>query len=323
MNKLGQRISFYRKQKGLSQEKLAELLDISRQAVTKWENGQSNPTSENLIKLAEIFGIDLMCLLNPDNASDKSEIVMDKGPYILSAISIITLLIYIVAGIAVKRIYADTLIPMIIISIPMQLFLTLYYANAIKSKNFTGMAGYSHKTEYNIPELKKVIISIIYHINIASVVYVVTMAVFALFDVGLSFEWAEILLLFIYITDFISSILIINYRSMERVYKNKTDVVKSKASFPIIIVFIAVVFAGMIELFVLMSLKEISNNTAPALVLALICMIAVFVMVAALLVEMNKIEKWQPDAEKYNLSKSFKICFAIAVLCFIFMPFAI
>lgn len=59
MNTLGERITHYRKKKGLSQEKIAEYLGISRQAVTKWESDKSNPSTENLIRLAELFGIAL------------------------------------------------------------------------------------------------------------------------------------------------------------------------------------------------------------------------------------------------------------------------
>lgn len=53
---LSERIKEQRKKCGMSQEKVAELVGVSRQAVTKWETGQSAPSTENLFKLAEIFG---------------------------------------------------------------------------------------------------------------------------------------------------------------------------------------------------------------------------------------------------------------------------
>jgi len=59
-NKLQQ----YRKLNKYSQEKLAELLGVSRQAVTKWENGKSAPSTENLIKLTSIYKIALDDLIN-------------------------------------------------------------------------------------------------------------------------------------------------------------------------------------------------------------------------------------------------------------------
>ena len=52
---LGERLKMYRTQKGLSQEKIAEMLGVSRQAVTKWELGQTTPSSDNLIALANLY----------------------------------------------------------------------------------------------------------------------------------------------------------------------------------------------------------------------------------------------------------------------------
>ena len=56
---LGERLKMYRTQKGLSQEKIAEMPDVSRQAVTKWETGQTTPSSDNLIALANLFDVSL------------------------------------------------------------------------------------------------------------------------------------------------------------------------------------------------------------------------------------------------------------------------
>ena len=46
-----------RKQKGLSQEELAEQLGVSRQAVSRWELGQTLPDIFNLVQLCELFGV--------------------------------------------------------------------------------------------------------------------------------------------------------------------------------------------------------------------------------------------------------------------------
>ncbi|MCD7998789.1 MAG: helix-turn-helix domain-containing protein [Clostridiales bacterium] len=47
----------------LSQEELAARLNISRQSVTKWENGQSFPDIQNLIQLSDIFKIPIYKIL--------------------------------------------------------------------------------------------------------------------------------------------------------------------------------------------------------------------------------------------------------------------
>ncbi len=52
----------------LSQEELANKLDISRQSITKWENGQSFPDIQNLIQLSEIFRVSIDRLVKENDA---------------------------------------------------------------------------------------------------------------------------------------------------------------------------------------------------------------------------------------------------------------
>lgn len=56
---IGERIIELRKLSGLSQADLSKALDVSRQAVSKWETDQSNPDAANLIRLAEILDTDI------------------------------------------------------------------------------------------------------------------------------------------------------------------------------------------------------------------------------------------------------------------------
>ncbi len=62
---LGENIKVKRRELKLSQEYVAEQLGVSRQAVSKWETDQSEPTTKNLIELAEIFHINLSELIDP------------------------------------------------------------------------------------------------------------------------------------------------------------------------------------------------------------------------------------------------------------------
>ncbi len=56
---LGQRIVTLRTDKAISQGQLAQMLGVSRQAVSKWENDQSSPDTRNLILMTEILDTDL------------------------------------------------------------------------------------------------------------------------------------------------------------------------------------------------------------------------------------------------------------------------
>ena len=52
---IGERITLLRKEKDISQAELAKRLDVSRQAVSKWEQGTSSPDTNKLIQLAKIL----------------------------------------------------------------------------------------------------------------------------------------------------------------------------------------------------------------------------------------------------------------------------
>lgn len=68
--KLGGEIQRRRKLMGLSQEDLAQRMNVSRQSVTKWETGQSAPDLDRLIQLSDVLRISLDDLLkNPDASS--------------------------------------------------------------------------------------------------------------------------------------------------------------------------------------------------------------------------------------------------------------
>lgn len=62
--KTADRLQELRKSHGYSQEALSEKLGVSRQAVSKWERGESSPDTDNLIALANIYGITLDDILN-------------------------------------------------------------------------------------------------------------------------------------------------------------------------------------------------------------------------------------------------------------------
>ena len=61
------RLLDYRKKNNLSQEELAEKIGVSRQAVSKWERAEASPDTDNLIKLAEIYGVSLDELIKGEN----------------------------------------------------------------------------------------------------------------------------------------------------------------------------------------------------------------------------------------------------------------
>ena len=62
-----------RKQHGYSQDELADKLNVSRQAISKWERSESSPDTDNLIALARLYGVSLDELLNYTPASASAD----------------------------------------------------------------------------------------------------------------------------------------------------------------------------------------------------------------------------------------------------------
>ncbi len=66
---LSEKLYALRKKNGLSQEQLAEELNVSRQAISKWESGNSIPESDKLVAISNYFNVSLDYLLKDDESS--------------------------------------------------------------------------------------------------------------------------------------------------------------------------------------------------------------------------------------------------------------
>lgn len=72
---IGNNIKFFRKNKGFTQEELADLLSVTPQAVSKWESENGLPDVSMLIPLAQVLGVSTDALLGYDSLSENEEII--------------------------------------------------------------------------------------------------------------------------------------------------------------------------------------------------------------------------------------------------------
>lgn len=80
MNKFPEQLKKFRKEQNTTQDDLANKLFVTRQAISKWESGDSTPDLNNLIKLTDIFNISLDALVfgtEREAKVDASEFVFD------------------------------------------------------------------------------------------------------------------------------------------------------------------------------------------------------------------------------------------------------
>ena len=77
--KLEEKLISLRKEKGLSQMKLAEMMNVSRQAISRWEVGAAVPSTDNLKFLGNLYGVSLEYLLHDDEPNpNQNETPMQK-----------------------------------------------------------------------------------------------------------------------------------------------------------------------------------------------------------------------------------------------------
>lgn len=78
----GEKIQKLRKEAGLSQEELAYQLEVSRQAISKWECDNGYPETEKIIKMSKLFHVSLDYLLNEEDEQRPEMNPEEKGIYI-------------------------------------------------------------------------------------------------------------------------------------------------------------------------------------------------------------------------------------------------
>ena len=76
---LKKKLSQLRKEKGLTQLELAEALQVSRQAVSRWEVGTAVPTLDNLVSLSEVYGVPLDDLIQNETTVPAAQ-TEEKAP---------------------------------------------------------------------------------------------------------------------------------------------------------------------------------------------------------------------------------------------------
>ena len=151
------------------------------------------------------------------------------------------------------------------------------------------------------------------HIGMLSSVGVFLLCAINFADLNIS--WMNGLLIFLYCLNFILTILINNYRSINKIYCKEKDKKRAIKSIPITVVYLLLLFAGIGTTVLLFELRGIENNTIPAMKLSGFLLVGVFVATIGFFVENNNIRKWSENEIPYRVNKiSVASMFACLVL---------
>lgn len=102
---LGKKIMTMRNEKNLSQEQLAEKLNVTRQTISNWENGKFYPDIDSLVNLSKFFNVPLDVLLSYDDKvldylKDSTDIVKSNKNILYAVLlNILLIIAFIIVGI--------------------------------------------------------------------------------------------------------------------------------------------------------------------------------------------------------------------------------
>jgi len=301
---LGKKLSELRRKKGISQEKLAEMLDVSRQAVTKWESGKSNPDTENLILIAEIFDVSLDELCK----NEKPKKINYATGHILCLLSVLILTAYCVIGGITGSFNGEILILLIILAVPMHCFTHLMFWGMAKSGEFSFLAGYDSSVKYDTEEMKRYVIALDFMLGFETVSYL-----FLIAATSLIVPESEIygFLLIMYIISFIAGIFFVGFKFGDKIYSDPADAKRAKRGLPASIILIAGMLASIFGFMLLFELKNYENNTLKPFPMLGMMFLSVGLALGGYLAESARLKKTEDPKPLFG--KPFIICNAAAL----------
>ena len=160
---LGERLLDLRKKKGLSQEEIAGLLDVSRQTVSKWETDQSTPDFDKIIPICNLYEIDANELLTGEKGNVKAPINNRKSAKTIS-LSIVLYILSTVWIIFATATLNKPILGVCIFLIIIALATGLLIYNAILNKKETKQKTREEKLVSQINEIITIFILVIYFI---------------------------------------------------------------------------------------------------------------------------------------------------------------
>ena len=309
---LGEKISDLRKREGISQEKLAELIGVSRQAVTKWENGNANPDTENLIRLSEIFNVSLDELCETETKTPKAKI--QPISHLLVLFSLLTVAAYCVIGGISGNFSGSTLVLLIILALPMHALTHLVFWGMIKSGDFSMLAGYDSSVKYDTEGMKRYLAGIDFITGLTTVSYILIILATASAAPELKIIPA---LLFGYIISFVAAIFFMGFGFGEKIYLDPAEAKRAKRGLPASAVMMGILLFSVAEFAVLFELKGYENNTAEPLPMLGMMFVSIGFSLGGYLAESARLKK-REDLKPF-FGKAFIVCNILAIVAMIAM----
>lgn len=299
MDTFGKRLAKLRKDTNMTQDDLSNQLHVSRQTISSWERDRSEPDIMMLNQIADLFHVDMNELLN---GIAKKQINSKSLRYIFY----LTTLFQIAFSILLIILHGDKSIGgVVLLFVFLAINITMYgiIGYMIKNDDYGLLAGYNEDIEYNDKELERMLQRMRMSSVYATLLWTILLCI--LYLANLQQLWP--LLCVVYTFEFLGKILLENYRSRKKIFKNEKDILASKRAYPSLLIFIFLLFAWLVVMIALMEFKAIENNTKEAGVLAMFLIGFMIINIIYLCYA-----QWYARKETYNKNK--EVVFSVIVV---------
>lgn len=309
---IGVKIKLLREQNKMTQHELANRLNVTRQAVSNWERGKTTPDIDSIQIISEIFAVSIDEIISGEIGKMEKQ-YNRKGTVLLYISSIILVMLNIVvSALAYKEMKMVTIFPIgILLFIETIIFFT--FGNAIKNDDFSIISGYDSRIEYNIAVLKKMLVSIENHVMISSTIFIGIM-------IGLGHITVPKviggIIVVVYTLEFITSIILINVKNQEYLFKNQKEVIQSKISNCITIIFIIFLFLCIGVMIFCMEYYHIENNSLDGTKMLAIMFPYICLILGSFFYEQQRVKKYIENDKPYLPSK---VTYVIMILCIVLL----
>ncbi len=207
MSNIGEAIKNLRAKRGVSQDALAEMVGVSRQAISNWENGKTQPDADTLAKLGAIFDISVDSIIRNDISEKKP---VEKFGLLVPALSTVISAIHLVSA------FKDLINPvgvMVSAMLASVIALIVYgaFESSIKNRDFTMIAGHKKADEADLPRYERQLRTM--SILVSCLALLLNILYFLAYHLDANRQMtASIIIFAVFIIGLTSVIVIVNYK---------------------------------------------------------------------------------------------------------------
>lgn len=211
MNSIGEAIKYLRAKRGMSQDALAETVGVSRQAISNWENGKTQPDADTLAKLGALFDVSVDSIIKNDISEKKP---VRKFGLLIPALSTVISVIHIAYGFKGIINPVGVMVSAMLASV---IALIMYgaFESSIQNRDFTMIAGHKKADEVDLSKYERQLRTM--SILVSCLALLLNVLYFLIYFLDANRQMtASIIIFVIFIVGLASAILIVNYK-----YKNR------------------------------------------------------------------------------------------------------